>query len=254
MNESEYESEYATFILRVQLVCGNSKTDTYYAQKDGRILFVKGPVEEVEDKAEEDKKHLGLPCVNTWVEWLIPDLFTDFQKNPLGRRHTRFVDCSKPQPFLISEVLFDYKLPEEIPWKMHSSTVWPETRVVDFSKVGGMSHLTVHHLSDSNLLREFVLTIFYRYVYGMGDLATRNFIVRGDHIYSVDEDVVDRNFDLHNNLRRHPAIHAKINEEVETNREWYIAQLSKYADLELTENATQRLIDLWCWLNFGELL
>lgn len=136
--ESDKESEFFKFIVRAQLVCGNTKTDTYYAEHNGKLLFVKGPIDldSVKPFMELQKvKHiLGLPTLNYQIVFLKPDLFG---KTPLGRRNK--LDRSKIHPFIICDVLFDHTA-DNIPYRIHSSKLWPETKVVDFEKIKGMKH------------------------------------------------------------------------------------------------------------------
>lgn len=199
--EISKESEAFKFVVRAQLNTSDSKADTYFAvdKTTGEFVFVKGPMP-IGTVAEflsiqRKKEELGLPT-SEWKSYqLKPDFFPD---EPLGYR--RRLNRDEKYPFLVSNVLFNHD-EETIPIKDHSSKVWPVTRVVDWSRVKGASHLTKDDLKDSDIMGQFVKNVFFRYVYGIGDLAMRNFILKDGNVYSIDEDAYGRDFSLEGNLR-----------------------------------------------------
>lgn len=198
--KEDRESKIFKFIVRAQLLTSDSKSDTYFAL-DGKkhLVFVKGPFPEgiTEEflKIQKEKCELGLPCLEWKVYHLKPDLFPD---EPLGLR--RRLDRSKTYSFLTSKVLFDHPH-DEIPEKTHSSKVWPPTQVVDWEKVRGSSHITKDDMKSSLIRKEFIENVLFRYVYGIGDLAKRNFIVREGRVFSIDEDSYGKDFNLETALK-----------------------------------------------------
>lgn len=218
------------------------KTDTYYGERNGKVIFIKGPIEleSVEPfmKLQKIKKILGLPTLNYEIVFLKPDLFG---KTPLGRRNS--LDQTKEYPFITSDVLFDDKA-DEIPYRLHSSKLWPETRLVDFDRIKGMKHLDESQLKNKETLNEYVRTIIFRYVMGLGDLAPRNFIIKNNRVYSIDEDLIDKDFNLEVNLKRIKGTYTIVVEEIKKNRHKYIDELKKYKHIELTEGGKKRLKEI----------
>lgn len=225
-DEPELENEYFTVEVRAQLVTGNGKTDTYFAmRRDGKLMFVKGPFENDEIvnqfiRIQLLKKKMGLTTINYEVVHLKPNLFSD---SPLGLRHR--LSAERLYPFLMCKPIFNFKA-EEIPRKSHSSKVWPATEVVDWSKIGDVSHLTLETLQDERLMRDYIENVVFRYVFGVGDLAKRNFLIYQGRILSIDEDLAGRDFSLSDNLR---DIYPLFLKYVEENREWFRGILEKYS-------------------------
>ena len=245
--ESDLESEFSNFVIRAQLVTGNSKTDTYYGEKNGKLVFIKGPIDisSVEPfmKLQNIKESLGLPTLNYRIVMLKPDLFGE---TPLGRRNS--LDKSKIHPFIVSDVLFEHSS-KDIPYRWHSSKLWPETKLVDFDKIKGMEHLQPFHLKNEKVRKEYAETIIFRYIFGLGDLASRNFIVKDNHIYSIDEDIIDKDFNLENNLNRSKATYEELKKEIRKNKEYYLNYLNKYKKIHLTKGGERRVKEIEQFIN-----
>ena len=192
------ESDIFKFIIRAQLVCGSGKTDTYFAEKmteNGRlkVVFVKGPFKSEEEPDEvikiyKFKKLLLLPAIKVEKIHLIPDLLT----NPLGVRNK--ILPNTPYPFLIFESMFppNTKFPVEI----RESKLWPPTEVVDWKNVKNCDAFNAVYATEQQK-KEYVRALLFRKFIGNGDLADRNFILKDDIVYSIDEDSTgkDVNFD-----------------------------------------------------------
>lgn len=58
--------------------------------------------------------------------------------------------------------------------------------------------------------KDYVLALLYRYVFGLGDLADRNFVCTNGRVYSIDEDGVPKNISFQTELRVNKA--AKVKE------------------------------------------
>lgn len=67
----ERESQYARFCWRTQVLTSAYKTDSYFAEKDGRYVFIKGPIlsDQVDNflAFQQIKQQLGLPVVSSQV-------------------------------------------------------------------------------------------------------------------------------------------------------------------------------------------
>jgi hypothetical protein len=223
--ESDTESEYAKFIVRAQLVTSDTKTDTYFSEKGGKIVFIKGPFVDVSHiqeflKVQEVKKTFGIPFISYKCVLLYPDLFPE---TPLGLR--KKLDKKKLYPFLVADVLFDYTV-ENFPTKYHSSKVWPETLVPDWDKSKNI-HVEIEMLKNENLMREYIENVVFRYMFGMPDLAKRNFVVYKNHVYSIDEETFGKDFDLESAMKNfYPVIVLYIKK----NKEWFRSVLEKYVN------------------------
>lgn len=190
------ESDYLTFLVRAQLNTTASKPDTYFAERDGKRLFVKGPYKnraaaELPMKVVQLKHWFGLPAIELTLVMLQPDLFPE---EPLGLRTK--LERNVSYPFLVSESLVTE---QPIPVKKKGSKVWPETEIVDWSEV--------RSVTESDITVELIRQLLFRWVFGIPDCSMRNFLlVAGDSsdpiLYSIDEEGIDRPTDLVVRFRR----------------------------------------------------
>ena len=252
-SRSRKESKFSNFLVRAQLVTGNMKTDTYYGEKDGKVVFIKGPLKETDDESmtsfltlQKKKKKLGLPVLNYEIVYLIPDLFG---KTPLGLRNR--LDREKSYPFIVCDTLFDHT-PNNIPIRLHSSKLWPVTELVDFDKVKGMQHLNMELINDEQMT-QLIETFIFRYVFGLGDLAPRNFIISKHQIYSIDEDIIDADFDFERNIKRlkgfFPAFKEYLNKS--KNQKKIQEMFKKYGNIKLSNSEKDRFD--WIQTYFEEM-
>lgn len=235
----EKESDFSRFLVRAQLVTGNMKTDTYYGEKDGKVIFIKGPLKDDKDiheflELQQIKEKLGLPTLHYQVVYLIPDLFG---KTPLGLRNR--INRDEKHPFIVCDTLFDHS-PDNIPIRIHSSKLWPPTELVDFDKVKGMEHLKTSLIKNDRMMSQLVETLIFRYVYGLGDLAPRNFILSNNQIYSIDEDIVDASFDFERNVKRIKDFFPKFKEYVKKNKKKVKGIFEKYSIIKLSDSEKER--------------
>jgi hypothetical protein len=181
--DSNSEKEYAAFVVRAQINTGNSKADTYFAMKDGRLLFMKGPIKEEAARnavaMNEWKRRSGL-AFNPSLEVveLVPDLWPSV---PLGSRNS--VDPTKPAPFLVCESIVSEADVRANLVMNKGSVKWPPTEVVNWDNLVFHFDLKMRHL-----LGDYVLNLLARWIFGVPDLADRNFLVVGDRILAVDEE------------------------------------------------------------------
>ena len=74
-----------------------------------------------------------------------------------------------------------------------------ETEIVDWSKVP--SHIKVSELSEKEMV-DYVLLLLARYIFGISDLADRNFLRKDGNIFSIDEEYRDRPVNFKNELKQ----------------------------------------------------
>lgn len=190
------ESEKAFFTLktRVQLNTSDQKTDTYYAEKDGELVFVKGPLKATNAELstflaiQQMKKNLGLATIDFHVVYLKPD---QFENIPMGWR--KKIKPDQLYPFVYSTTLFNKGI--TLPTRIHSSVKWPPTEVLDPSllekdaKKYGWKHMSSEDIEeDEKLLDDYVKNVMFRYILGIGDFAHRNFLISQNRVYAIDED------------------------------------------------------------------
>lgn len=196
------EKQVFNFIVRTQLVTSARKLDVYLAKEKltGKVVIVKGPYTKKEQIkivlfVTEWKNNNKLEYIPVRVMFLIPDMW---DKTPLGVRNS--IDVTKPCWFLV----FDSLLDENVEQKTHSSKLWPETQVVDFNKY--KLHMSVEDLDNEKIMKNYVVCLLFRYVFGITDLADRNFIVlKNGHVCSIDEDLLGRDVSFRTELRKNKA-------------------------------------------------
>ena len=186
------ETDVYELVSRAQLVCSDSRQDTYFAlsKKDGLLYFVKGPYVDKDDvmipiRIADLKKKLGLSYMEYKVEQLIPDMF---DVHPVGLRNK--LDLTKSYSFLVTRAM----LPIHYPQKIHSSKKWPPTKVVDWDNETLKKYISpIDAQLPSNLMSVYIDNLFFRFIVGIPDPANRNFIVTRGTIYAVDEENYGQN-------------------------------------------------------------
>jgi hypothetical protein len=202
------EADLLVFLVRAQVLTSAAKADTYFATlrrrfkgfEAGDCVLVKGPL-----KAEAArnamrmngwKERQGLPVLHMVEAQLALDRWQD--GTPLGARNNADRECAF---FLITESTLaesaltrttyrEYKGRE---WK--DTLVWPPaTEIVDWHRVA--SHIEFNKTAGYNVsaseMGEYVVLLLARWLFGVSDLADRNFILRAGHVYSIDEEYVGR--------------------------------------------------------------
>ncbi|AHA46022.1 putative glycosyltransferase [Insectomime virus] len=213
------ESDVFEFIVRAQLVCGTGKTDTYFAKekRTGKRVLVKGPFKSKDSiknvlTIAKIKKALGVPFVRVRRMLLRPDFFPDSVMGVRSRMEDRdVISC-----FLV----FDDETTEEVlPTTTRKGKVTPETEVVDWESVESMRHFNVLQYDDGEILFGFCIAVIFRVIFGLPDLADRNFLFvpRKNTVLSIDEDICGREVDLEAALKKNRF--AKYREVLEKNRD-----------------------------------
>jgi hypothetical protein len=127
----------------------------------------------------EWKRNNDLPTARCVVMTLVPDRWPEGV--PLGRRNG--IDRSVPAKFLVTESLLEHWPPEI---REHSSKLWPPTQIMASDK--SWEPIKQWNSTSGQIRADYVLALFARAILGIGDLADRNFCVRGGRLYSIDED------------------------------------------------------------------
>lgn len=201
--ERPSESAYA-FVVRTQLTTMANKMDVYFAKNSkGDLVVVKGPYQTQKEidvlirNTDWKQKH-GLPYNRFMIRELLADRWPEGV--PLGARNK--IDRSRPAFFLVFE---SFLREDQLRTKIHSSKVWPETEVVDWSQIPFHFDYKAN-LSDQEW-KDYVHAILFRYVLGISDLADRNFVRKDGRVISIDEDVENHELDLYTVLQKTKANH-----------------------------------------------
>jgi hypothetical protein len=197
------ETDAYEFLVRTQLTTMGNKQDVYFAKdRNGKVVVVKGPFY---SRAELDvlerntawKRQHDLPYNAFEVVRLLPNRW--MEGVPLGARNKV---CRTSLAYF---VVFDSYLKEEdLKTKMHSSTVWPPTEVVDWAQIPFHFTYKERALTEQEYI-DYVHGILFRYLLGISDLADRNFLMTGGRVISIDEDVEGRVMDLYATLQKNKA-------------------------------------------------
>lgn len=225
------ESDIFDFIVRAQLVCGTGKTDTYFAteKSTGKRVLVKGPFKTKDSvknvlTISKIKQTLGIPFVRVKRMALRPDFFPNSVMGIRSRMNDRDTICC----FLVFE---DETTEEILPTTFRKGNVTPETEVVDWGKVKSMFHFNVLECNDEDMLFSFCVSVVFRYVFGLPDLADRNFIFvpKKKVVYSIDEDVCNREVELESALKKNR--YAKYRQILEKSQDKIREVLEKWEEL-----------------------
>lgn len=196
---SEKESEYFNFVSRIQLVTSHSRSDTYYAYKNGKndnvLYFVKGPFKDMSPinnflTIQQYKNSINIPYIDAECIYLYPDMWKT--GTPIGLRN--HLNRNIKYPFLVCKSLIGL---ESIVFRIHYSKLWPKTHVIDPIKT--ILHLTknilykeMNNVKINSILVQYYNLIAIRIKFGCSDLADRNFIINDDILYSIDEEIISK--------------------------------------------------------------
>lgn len=190
-NKPSSEKNIFKLKARAQLTCGNSKTDVYYAsiKSNDRNVVVKGPFGsfDVVNKFYQIMSILkwfpkvNVPHVN--IKLLTLDMFEDV---PLGIR--KKLAEKGVGYFLVFNDVFEL---DKYPTVKKSSKLWPPTKVVDYDtifakrQIGFATPATMSEKCKISLIHQLSI----RYIFEMGDFASRNFCYKDDLVYNLDVDM-----------------------------------------------------------------
>lgn len=158
MAAAENPLETCTHVLQAQLLTGKHKPRVWYAtDKDGKQIVVKGPVSASERKtnlaSEALKEKLGLPRTNMREvgEFLVMDSLVDYTKFPTSVRSS--------------------KLETDVRVPLNTSNPGWNTKM----------------LENKKLATALMKGLLFRKIAGANDTCTRNFVVTGEEVYSIDD-------------------------------------------------------------------
>ena len=212
-----------TFIGRPQVTTSVAKLDSYFAMinhnhknfKQGDIVFVKGPLRPEDNNIynilrffREMKMVLGMNYIDVeqvTLKMSNPETFFGETSNEgLKKSNIRYAGRVKPGEtynFLVYEnkcnsngfILRNYG--EGVPRGKEMSQSWRDagTIIADFSNRGVCKVFTRDDLKIKEYLYNYVLSIYFRYLFGIVDHADRNFLIvlPENTLYSVDEENIN---------------------------------------------------------------
>jgi len=207
------ESEEFEFVVRTQLNTAATRSDVYFAYEriTGEFVVIKGPItgQYATNTAVVSswKEKNGVPFIRHRTRQMVPDRWDEGV--PLGCRNEM---RGSLQTFLV----YDAMVPaDKVRRKMHSSKLWSATEVVDWDKV--KLHAKPLTFNDTQM-KWYTLGLLTRYMFGASDCCDRNFLVVGDTVYSIDEDVLGRPIDFVKELkiRRCERVHEWVSSHYDT--------------------------------------
>ncbi len=247
------ESDIFSDFIRTQVSTSANKTDAFFGLLKTRIrgfnqdvIFCKGPFTskkpiETFILIQDLKRKLKLPYVKAEIIFLIPDLITD---TTLGVRNKLSVkDKKKSHPYLITENLLTIKKEEwkKIPRVKKETKMW-NTTVINWEKMDTFLPKVSKNLNKDNIgpvLKDYVTLIYFRYIFGISDLADRNFMIKSvedetkDVLYSIDEEVIGQDINIYTNLKKTRC--EMINKYLKKEEEYYIELLKSWKKVILIE-------------------
>jgi hypothetical protein len=187
MNQDiENESDILKLKVRVQLTCSKIRPCVYSAKTDNdENVIVKGPYLNYQD------------CIFPFSVFQIMKLFKNVNhiksnikllkinkniKVPFGSRNNI---TNENGYFLVMEDLFNI---ENYPIEIKSSKLWKNEAVIDFKKLFENSEFNI--AIPSKITEKANISLIYqlafRYIFEIGDFASRNFLVIREKAYNVD--------------------------------------------------------------------
>lgn len=239
---SPLETEEYQFLVRTQLNTSRNKQDVYFAKdQSGKLVVVKGPYTTLEDitilrEHLEWKKANKLPFINFEVKEMIPDRW--YEGVPLGIRNK--VDRTSKAHFIIFDsVIFE----EQLVKKKHSSKIWPETEVVDWDKIPLHFDYKTRELTEQEMI-DYVHNLLYRYLFGISDLADRNFLMVSGRVISIDEEIQGKLDVVNIELRKNKCLFIqnwlKDNYEKLNINKWFLIKTATRVQLLKFEEITNK--------------
>ena len=236
------ENDIFKYIARAQVPTSGSKQDSYFAKmlknygdfKKDEIVFIKGPykTDEVYNILKlfiDIKKILNLPYVNVnKIDIkMSKTFFTDeINTNENVKYYIRNkYSYDNKYVFLIYKNLCgdniyttkygSVKTQKSQGW-IHSNTTivnWEET-----NKKTKCKQFDTKDLKNENYMIYYILSIYFRYLFGIVDHANRNFLILDNILYSIDEENIDMDKESNfNKLEKNFEMINKNWEKVNTN-------------------------------------
>jgi len=215
ISDEKTETDAYDFLVRTQLTTMGTKMDVYFAKtRQDQLVVVKGPYAtraeiDVLERNTAWKRQHGLPYNSFEVRHLLPNRWPEGV--PLGARNK--VDRTRPAYFLVFE---SYLQESDLRTMMHSSTLWPQTEVVDWKQIPFHFTHKARALTQQEYT-DYIHAVLFRYLLGVSDFADRNFLMKDGRVISIDEDVEGRDIDLYATLQKNKA--AFLHEWLQTHYE-----------------------------------
>jgi len=215
ISDEKTETDAYDFLVRTQLTTMGTKMDVYFAKtRQDQLVVVKGPYAtraeiDVLERNTAWKRQHGLPYNSFEVRHLLPNRWPEGV--PLGARNK--VDRTRPAYFLVFE---SYLQESDLRTMMHSSTLWPQTEVVDWKQIPFHFTHKARALTQQEYT-DYIHAVLFRYLLGISDFADRNFLMKDGRVISIDEDVEGRDIDLYATLQKNKA--AFLHEWLQTHYE-----------------------------------
>jgi len=197
MKNKDCEKDIFKFIVRAQLPYNNEKQDTYFADYEGKTVFVKGPFldkEVIKNSMfnKELRKILGLNYIPSKIIYLYPDL----KLNNVGIK--KLVDPTLKYPFIISKDISGGNV------RKYNTYLIDGKEVVDWENNKFCKTLNSDHLKDNEIMVDYIKNLIFKKIIGCYDLADRNFLICKDKkFYSVDEEDSGQDFMVYENLKKY---------------------------------------------------
>lgn len=184
--KSVKESECFEYLVRAQLVPSASRTDVHLSKDEiFGDCFVKGPyltMKQIEHTGVfyKWKKANSILAVDYYIVKLIPDVFPE--GTALGCRNR--CDRKLKYPFMVTKSLL--KKTDDVKTRVHESKLWPPTVILESDKTWIPE--TMWSTSPDSVKMDFTMSMIFRMMIGAVDLADKNFVLKDDRLYSIDED------------------------------------------------------------------
>ena len=183
-------------ISRAQLITSRVRTDTYYATYAGYLWFIKGPFLSSDpiknyQEIQNIKRARDLNAIDIYHVRMIVDRWPE--RPGIGLRHKFEID--DVGDFMVCKSLVSIN---DLKIITHpGSKMWKSTNVIDLKRFS----VNVFSLNTAQLI-DYINNLGFRLEYNLSDLSDRNFILIGDIIYSIDEEITSKPINLMNELRK----------------------------------------------------
>ncbi len=210
------ENDFFEYITRAQITTGSGKTDSYFAKmknnyknfKKGEIVFVKGPfknddVYKILELFIKVKKILNIPYLEVdKIDLQLSDTFFTDEVHSLLHTNPHYIRTKLNKKGLYTFIIYKNLCGDNIykikygDIKTQKSQIWIDSNVwiSDWKKLnedGLCKEFNLTSLKNTKYLCEYILSIYFRYLFGINDHANRNFVISEDNLYSVDEENID---------------------------------------------------------------
>jgi hypothetical protein len=238
ISQGKVSSEKQEFIYkaRTQLTCSNVRPDVYFARDIilGNNVVVKGPFQSYEDAIKTFNVQSimslfkGVNNFDVNIKLLYCDMF-NLADIPIGSRTK--LDLTEPHYFVVMQDLFNL---DDYPIEIKSSKLWAPTEVVDYKKLFESDNYGFGEASTMTDEQRFSLLIqlTFRYVFKIGDFATRNIIRIRNKIYNIDTEGILINNKLRTKKTERELLNGVYKDNISRYKKILTSWLSQGIDLQ----------------------